>query len=395
VTGTPSSRGPWLVSARWDVAVFGGSAALAFAFLALGRHPNGLDRALPPWIWLLTVVFVDVAHVWATAYRVYLDPEERGRRPGLYLGVPLAAYVFGVFLYSISPGVFWRVLAYVAVIHFVRQQYGWVALYRRRLGSSSKLDRILDDAAIYSATLYPLLYWHAHLPREFEWFIAGDFIPGLPASAADLLWPVHLGITAAFVVRQVYLLLRGRPVSFGKVLVVASTWLSWHAGIVVFDSDYAFTVTNVLVHGIPTWPSCGGTAGRGSASRRLRLPSPSVRVGGRSTWPRSSRWRGPRSGGGTGFCGTSTPASSRARRSLPARLRSLSSCRSSPCPRPRTTCWTRGSGGCGRRTRTSPGTSGSAEERSRGLGDAARATRRTVAGDGPSACRRARTIPFG
>ena len=32
-----SERGPWLVSARWDVAVFGGSALLAFGLLLLGR----------------------------------------------------------------------------------------------------------------------------------------------------------------------------------------------------------------------------------------------------------------------------------------------------------------------------------------------------------------------
>ncbi len=37
----------------------------------------------------------------------------------------------------------------------------------------------------------------------------------------------------------------------GKNLIVATTWLSWYVGIVVFNSDYAFTVTNVLVHGIP------------------------------------------------------------------------------------------------------------------------------------------------
>jgi hypothetical protein len=40
-------------------------------------------------------------------------------------------------------------------------------------------------------------------------------------------------------------------VSAGKNLVVATTWATWYVGIVVFDSDYAFTVTNVLVHGLP------------------------------------------------------------------------------------------------------------------------------------------------
>lgn len=244
-------RGAWLVSARWDVAVFGGSALLAFALLAGGAATGALAGVTPPWAWIATVLAVDVAHVWATGYRVYLDPDERLRRPALYLGVPLAAYGVGVVLYSSSAALFWRVLAYLAVFHFVRQQYGWVALYRRRLGGSTSLDRVFDDAAIYSATVYPVLWWHAHLPREFEWFIEGDFIPGLPTTAAATLFPVHLAITAAYVARQVWLRGRGRPTSAGKDLVIATTWLTWYVGIVVLDSDYAFTVTNVLVHGIP------------------------------------------------------------------------------------------------------------------------------------------------
>jgi hypothetical protein len=247
----PASAGRWLVSRSWDLAVFGGSAALSLLLLAWGAATGLLTEATPPWAWVATVVFVDVAHVWATAYRVYTDPEELRRRPGLYFGVPLAVYTAGVLLYSTSPALFWRVLAYVAVFHFIRQQYGWVALYRRRLGAVSRLDRVLDDAAIYSATLYPLLHWHAHLPREFEWFVPGDFIPGLPAGAARALLPVHLGIMAAYVARQIWLRARGRPVSPGKDLVVATTWAAWFIGIVALDSDYAFTVTNVLVHGIP------------------------------------------------------------------------------------------------------------------------------------------------
>lgn len=245
------ARSPWLVSRSWDLWMFGGSAGLAFGLLVWGNLTGILDAGTPPWLFLGAVVFVDVAHVWATVYRVYLDPSERAQRPGLYLGIPLACWVVGVLLHSLSAALFWRVLAYLAVFHFVRQQYGWVALYRRRLGETDRLDRLLDDAAIYSATLYPLLYWHANLPREFAWFLEGDFLPGLPPGAAEALLPVHLLISAAWVGRQVQHLLGGRRVSPGKTLVMVTTWATWFVGIVVLDSDFAFTVTNVLVHGIP------------------------------------------------------------------------------------------------------------------------------------------------
>ena len=42
-----------------------------------------------------------------------------------------------------------------------------------------------------------------------------------------------------------------RPVSWGKHLVVATTAACWYVGIVATNSDYAFTVTNVLLHGVP------------------------------------------------------------------------------------------------------------------------------------------------
>jgi hypothetical protein len=136
-------------------------------------------------------------------------------------------------------------------VHFVRQQYGWMALYRRRLGPSTMFDRVLDDAAIYSATLYPLVYWHAHLPAEFAWFLEGDFLPGLPEGAAEALFPVHVAILAGYGARQLMLLAQGRPVSWGKNLILFTTWLAWYGGIVVLGSVYAFSVTYVLVLGIP------------------------------------------------------------------------------------------------------------------------------------------------
>ena len=148
---------------------------------------------------------------------------------------------------------FWRVLAYLAVFHFVRQQYGWVALYRRKNGEGAEgaLGRRLDAAVVYGATLTPLLFWHAHLPRRFQWFLQGDFLGGLPESVSRIAFVLYAAVFAAWAVKEVARARAGRRVSWGKVLVVVTTAATWFLGIVVFDSDYAFTVMNVFVHGIP------------------------------------------------------------------------------------------------------------------------------------------------
>jgi hypothetical protein len=195
-------------------------------------------------------LLVDVAHVWSTSFRTYLDGEEFRRRPLLYTLVPVAGYVAAAAVYALGAATFWRLLAYLAAFHFVRQQYGWVALYRGRRGEHDRLGHALDAATIYVATLYPLVYWHAHLPRRFAWFVEGDFVAGVPALLATALEPVYWALLALYAIRAALAWRRGRP-NPGKDVVVATTALCWYVGIIAFDSDYAFTVTNVIVHGVP------------------------------------------------------------------------------------------------------------------------------------------------
>lgn len=240
---------PWLFSAPVDLAVFLGSAAVALAALAVGAWAGLLDQDAPDWTWVAAVLLVDVAHVWATGFRVYWNPAELRRRPLLYSLVPVFGYCVGVALFSEGPLVFWRTLAYLAVFHFVRQQYGWVALYRARAGDRARVGSWIDAAAIYLAMLYPLVWWHAHLPRRFWWFLKGDFVD-LPALVAEMLWPVYVLALVLYAGRAVYLWTTQRP-NPGKDVVVATTAVCWYAGIVAFNSDYAFTVTNVLIHGVP------------------------------------------------------------------------------------------------------------------------------------------------
>lgn len=250
-----ASLGPWLWGPGVDLAVFGGSAVFALGVVAVG-HATGLSPGeLPPWGWLVFVLVVDVAHVYSTLFRTYFDRDELGRHPMRYTLAPLVAFGIGVLLYSLGgPFLFWRVLAYVAVFHFMRQQVGWVALYRARAAQRGRVDRLIDDAAVYLATGYPVVFWHAHLgERQFSWFMAGDFVE--TGAVARVLEPVfHVAWAVAllgFVVRQLQLRWATGVLHLGKVTVVAATAAIWWVGIVGTNNDFDFTVTNVIVHGVP------------------------------------------------------------------------------------------------------------------------------------------------
>lgn len=233
----------WISSARFDLAFILlpplAAAALVLAVPAL-RTPE-----VPLWGWVLFIVLIDVAHVWASLYRTYLDPVEFARRRALYVTAPIACWTAGAMLYSFGSLVFWRALAYLAVFHFVRQQFGLVMVYRHRAGE--KGGAWLDKAAIYATMLYPLVFWHASPDRVFSWFLAGDFVR-LPAWTSTAAVAAYSAILVAWAARQAW---RWRTANLGKIGVVLSTAATWYVGIVFLNSDFAFTVTNVVAHGVP------------------------------------------------------------------------------------------------------------------------------------------------
>ncbi|NNC17845.1 hypothetical protein HJC22_19215 [Corallococcus exiguus] len=239
----------WLFGPGADLSVFAGSALVSVAFV-LAAPWLGAVGDTPAWAWLLFVVGVDVAHVWSTLFRTYLDGDEVSRRPGLYVGAPLAAYTAGVFAYMVSPGAFWSLFAYVALFHFIRQQYGWMALYDRKARVSA-FERRLDAAAIYAATLGPVVWWHANLPRSFWWFVENDFISGLPRWMGTAALGAHAAVLTLWAGFQCLRIARGEGVQAGKMLLVVATWVAWFGGIVLARDDFAFTVMNVVLHGVP------------------------------------------------------------------------------------------------------------------------------------------------
>ena len=244
--------GPWLWSAPIDLGVFGGSALVALLLVAL-RHWLGHSPELPEWGFLAFVLAIDVAHVYSTLFRTYLDRAELAQHRLRYLLVPALGYAASVLLYRQGAMLFWRGLAYLALFHFVRQAAGWVAVYRARAGRTSASERWIDDAAVYSATLYPVIYWHAHLgDRHIAWFIAGDFVEsGLFSQVEPLARAFFYAALAAFLGRDLVRLIRTRSLELGRSVVVLTTAATWYVGIVVTNSDFDFTVTNVITHGVP------------------------------------------------------------------------------------------------------------------------------------------------
>ncbi len=240
----------WIFSRPIDLLTFTGTAVVSLLLLLLAQPLGATPHEAPEWSWIVGVLLVDVAHVWSTIFVTYGDRHERRRRPWLYAAVPLGCYAIAFALYRAGTGPFWRAVAYLAAFHFVRQQYGWLMIYRARSGEPDRHGRILDGALIYATMLYPLIYWHAHLPRGFWWMKPGDFAAGLPAGVVPIAAAIYAALAIVYVGRALVAARRGR-IAWGKHLLVCTTAACWYVGIVGTNSDYAFTVTNVFIHGVP------------------------------------------------------------------------------------------------------------------------------------------------
>ena len=93
-----TTRSPWIVSARFDLAAFTLPCLLALAFGAIATWTGiaGPGGQAPAWAWVLLVLGVDVAHVHGTTVRTYLDPFELRRRPALYAIAPTLGLLGGI-----------------------------------------------------------------------------------------------------------------------------------------------------------------------------------------------------------------------------------------------------------------------------------------------------------
>ncbi|WP_139923747.1 hypothetical protein [Hymenobacter sp. DG01] len=243
-------RQPWIRSAGFDGLWILGPPFLALLIVAGLPATYRASGQMPVLAWVGLVVLIDVAHVYSTLFRTYLDPVRRRRFRHLLWVVPLSYYVAGVVLHQAGSLWFWRVLAYAAVFHFIRQQYGFLRLYSRQ--ETARTDhRLLDQVVIYAATLYPVLWWHLAPTRNFNWFIYGDFVQLDWPLGRQLLTVLYVGLLGLYLLKEVWRWQTTRQLNLPRNLLVLGTAASWYVGIVLFNGDLAFTLLNVVAHGIP------------------------------------------------------------------------------------------------------------------------------------------------
>lgn len=212
-----------------------------------------IEQDLSLAVWMVFVLGIDVAHVWSTLFRTYFSKSEFNAHKTFLIWGPLVLFIltFGVVYWSVS--LFWSLLAYIAVYHFIKQQYGFLALYRYRTKSALKAKgKYLDKALIYGATGIPVLLWHFNPKTQLSWFVEGDFMNLKMSEEHYQMWVWILCLTfLAYLIFWLIINIKQKALRVGVALWVGFTILNWFGAIVFLNSDFVFTTTNVVAHGIP------------------------------------------------------------------------------------------------------------------------------------------------
>lgn len=242
---------PWIHKAKTDLLFIVGPSFFVLAVVLLFQdYITKIENDYSFYTWLFLIVFIDVAHVYATLFKTYFVKEEFQKRKKLLILLPVICFGISLVLFLFGSLVFWSFLAYVAVFHFIRQQYGFMRLYARN-EEKTTISVLIDNLAIYASTVYPMLFWFLSPKRKFNWFVENEFFHFENQKLLEILFWIYIAILVLYIVRTIVISLQKIFFNIPKNAIILGTALSWYFGIVYFNDDLIFTLLNVVSHGIP------------------------------------------------------------------------------------------------------------------------------------------------
>lgn len=242
---------PWIHKAKTDWLFIIGPAFFVLAVIFIFQdYIVEIENKYSFYTWLFLIVFIDVAHVYATLFKTYFVKEEFQKDKKRLIILPIICFTTGLILFSFGSLVFWSFLAYVAVFHFIRQQYGFMRLYARN-EQKTRLSVAIDNLAIYVSTIYPMLFWFFSPKRQFNWFVENEFFHFENQQILNILFWLYIEIFVVYILYTLISSIKNKFFNIPKNAIILGTALSWYFGIVYFNDDLIFTLLNVVSHGIP------------------------------------------------------------------------------------------------------------------------------------------------
>jgi hypothetical protein len=237
----------WIVSPRFDLAVFSLSAAVTLVPWLL------VDRLrLPAWYILVGVAIASNGpHLVSTWTRVYFDGSERGRRPLAYFAMPvLITAIVLSFLVIDGPDTPWlrTVLFYWASWHFAAQCWGLLRIYQRKHGVVDQPAARLEKAILFGGTGFCVL--HRLFTGPWSLFGAPIWHPRPPAWLVNGVGAAVVTLVIAYLAGRVIDWRRGVRPDLRRPLLIASTIAAFAVPFLLIRDGTAAFAAAACWHGI-------------------------------------------------------------------------------------------------------------------------------------------------
>jgi hypothetical protein len=242
------TRNGWLFSPIGDAAVFGLPLLCSYILAYAMEGDSSALYPLLPWMLASCIIISDTGHVFSSAFRTVLDGSERKRKAALFFLVPLLSLLFLYMILAIGARHFRVFVTYMVVVHFIRQQYGWMVISARKGGADGR-GLFMDKLAIYNATVPAIVFWHAK-PSLGGWFFPDGFI-ALPLAFQAPTICVHATCVVVYVVWEIRCYLNGAEVNLSKWMILGTTWAGWTGSMMIIQSSVLIRFVLLLTHGIP------------------------------------------------------------------------------------------------------------------------------------------------
>lgn len=209
-----------------------------------------LPKQPPIWFFILGWTLVDGSHVYSTFLVSYADESMFTKLKTVFLGVPLALLVSGfLFQYSGDPTYFYYFLAYLAMIHFIRQEYGWMKIATHFDSSSPKWLKHLDITTSYAMTILPML-WYTRKTEKAFWYQSGDLV-STPDFLSSISLPLFWFVVMVFLCANAFHIYKTRTINISKCLVFINTFFGWYVSRVFVQNTYLAVWLSIFHHGLP------------------------------------------------------------------------------------------------------------------------------------------------
>lgn len=232
----------WIVSAKWDLCFFSGSVLLTYLYYAVYKlflflpEEHFLHRYAALIATLAFYALFDHPHIFQTFSRTHADTSEFQRRPFMYT-YGLMILIFSGFLikYFHVEDTFEIFLNVYGIWHILRQNSGFLKLYKKKAEEISRIDVYFDNGLLYGTVLIFLairVFDHSRTPL--------DWMPYWEADLRPFYGILVLGLIL-YTLRQLYLI-KEKKLSYPKIIFLTAIVSTYYFVYVVSDPPFGLLI---------------------------------------------------------------------------------------------------------------------------------------------------------